>query len=251
MRRNLPGFSLIEMAVVLIIIGLIGGLTMPALKVMMEWQKASTTTQNQEKILFALSSYALQHKKLPYAGDFTGKSTPGRVQGIVPFGALGIPEALAKDGYHRWFTYKVDDVFAKTPTELIRQLGGNLCYLLNQNIQLTVKGGEKEASSTKIAVALISHGPQGRGAYPNPSHPPPIGKDEELNTQSRDQVIDRPISYDPANPFSHKVVWVTAQNLLAIYGRAPCTRSTPEKTSYEAPVLPKKEDQKKTGSEEK
>lgn len=246
MRHNLPGFSLIEMAIVLIIIGLIGGLTMPTLKVMMDWQKASTTAQNQEKIFYALSSYALQHKSLPYAADPSGKSMPGRLQGIIPFVALNMPEALAKDGYHRWFTYKVDETYARLPPNLPKSLEENLCRINHENVKLTVKGAEKESSSPKIAIALISHGPQGRGAYPNTSHPPPVGKDEELNTYSKEQVIDRPISFDPVNPFSHKVNWVTAHNLLAIYGRAPCIRvderQPPPQNKIQAPVMPQQQD---------
>jgi prepilin-type N-terminal cleavage/methylation domain-containing protein len=45
MTRKVSGFSLIEMAIVLVIIGLVGGIALPCLKVMVDRQKASTTTK--------------------------------------------------------------------------------------------------------------------------------------------------------------------------------------------------------------
>lgn len=225
MRHKIPGFSLIEMAVVLIIIGLIGGITLPSLKAMLDWQKAAITAQNQEKILYALASYAIQNKTLPYAEsplssqEKAHKTT--RRRGIVPYAALGLPESTAKDGYHHWFTYVVDDYYTVIPKigspMPLQQPTNRLCEKQIHLNPLNIKGLQDS-----VAVVLISHGPQGRGAYPNPLKSEGLGSDEKQNATSETEIIDRPISQDPHNPFSHKVVWVTASNLLALYGHAPC-----------------------------
>jgi type II secretory pathway pseudopilin PulG len=224
MARNLPAFSLIEIAIVLIIIGLVSGMALPMLKSMIDWQKTTTTTQNQEKILYALASYAVQNKILPYAGDpetQQGKQDRGRRRGIVPYADLGLPESAAKDGYHRWFTYVIDDHYATFPRissgPVAQQPMSRLCERGHHANPLTIKGFPEA-----IALALISHGPQGRGAYPNHLGNPPQGEDEIQNAASDTEIVDRPFSQDPLNPFSHKVVWVTPKNLMAIYARAPC-----------------------------
>lgn len=226
MSRRISGFSLIEIAIVLIIIGLISGMALPSLKAMLDWQKTAITAQNQEKILYALASYAIQNKSLPYAANpLNSQEKPHEIirrrRGIVPYAALGLPESTAKDGYHRWFTYVVDDyytVIPKTgPPMLSQQPISRLCEKQIHLNPLTIKGLQGN-----VAVVLISHGPQGRGAYPNPLEPEGPGSDEKQNATSDTEIIDRPINQNSHDPFSHKVVWVTASNLLALYGRAPC-----------------------------
>lgn len=254
MFRKISGFSLIETAIVLIIIGIIGGMTFPIIKVMVDWQKTSTTAQNQEKILYALASYVTHWNALPYPADprqSQGKQDVlPRRRGIIPYADLGLPEATAKDGYNRWFTYVIDDHYGTQSTK--HSLTGNtkpkskLCEgSLDKNPLhaklLTVKFKNDMSPKVTIAVAVISHGPEGRGAYPHAVNSPPLGEDEELNTHSDTTICDRPYNQDSSNPFSHKVVWVTAKNLLAIYGRSPCPPidPTPHQNQY-LPENPKK-----------
>jgi len=232
MRHTIPGFSLIEIAVVLIIIGVVSGMALPALTSMLNWQKTATTAQNQEKILYALANYAIQNKSLPYAAnpiDSYGKQnvTARRRRGIVPYADLGLPESVAKDGYRHWFTYVVDHDYATLPEKLygqspIQSLRNKLCEMPQSATYLHLNPLHIRNGQKNIALALISHGPKGKGAYPNPLGSDFLGSDEKQNATSDHEIIDRPISQDPQNPFSHTVVWVTAANLLALYGRAPC-----------------------------
>jgi type II secretory pathway pseudopilin PulG len=227
MIRKIPAFSLIEMTIVLIIIGLISGFAFPTLKVALDNQKIKVTEQNFEKILYALASYANQNKSLPNAADpqnRTGKEdkASNRRRGILPYADLGIPESIAKDGYQRWFTYIVDDYYAAVSPLMIHRSASQanqnrLCDNLIPPNPLKIRGLQEN-----VAIAIISHGPQGRGAYPNPQASPPLGADEQQNSTSDQEIIDRPISLDPTHTFSHSVVWVTSRNLLSIYGHAPC-----------------------------
>jgi type II secretory pathway pseudopilin PulG len=227
MNNKLRAFSLIEMAMVLIIMGMVGGFALPLLKGVLDNQKNKITEQNQERILYALAGYANQNKMLPYAADpqnINGKEDKAtyRRRGIIPYADLGIPESIAKDGYQRWLTYIVDDHYAVTPPiashgSTLQPTMYRLCEKHAHPNPLKMRGLQEN-----VAVVLISHGPQGRGAYPNPLSVPPLGIDEQQNTISEHEIIDRPISSNPAHPFSHKVAWVTARNLLAMYGHAPC-----------------------------
>ena len=236
MMRQFSGFSLMEMAIVLIVIGLISGLTFPALKMRLDVQKSRLTEHHQEQILYALASFATKNKSLPYACDpsnFMGTEDKSgkRRRGILPFSDLGLPESVAKDGYKRWFTYVVDGTYALMPKPEIpgsfsSHLENRLCGKENYVNPLRIKG-----LSTNIALAVISHGPEGRGAYPNSLSNPPQGLDEKQNASSKEEIVDRPLCRDPANPFSHKVVWVTARNLLAIYAHSPCPPEKPRELS--------------------
>ncbi len=250
-RGELPAFSLIEMAIVLIIVGLISGTALPILQVMLEWQKATATAQHQEKILYALASYAAQYKILPYAADPaapSGKQEKTRRRGIVPYADLGLPESIAKDGYQRWFTYVVDDYYtiipkSGNPGAVPQQPVNKFCEKHKHPKPLHIKGFQES-----IALAIMSHGPQGRGAYPNPLAAPPQGEDEIQNTASDTELIDRSLSRDPLNPFSHKVAWVTPKNLLAVYGHAPCPpvadlKQPAGEVRYQAPQVPAKRPQ--------
>ena len=178
--RKFPGFSLIEIAIVLIIIGLISGITLPAIKVMLDWQKARTTALHQDQILYALASYANKNSFLPYAANplnQDGVEEKGRRRGILPFADLGLPESTAKDGYQRWFTYVVDDFYGSAPKRtfenpVFEPLSNTLCRDNEKQNVVRIKSVPE-----KIAVVLISHGPEGRGAFPNPLINPPQGID--------------------------------------------------------------------------
>jgi prepilin-type N-terminal cleavage/methylation domain-containing protein len=238
MKHKVSGFSLIEMAIVLVIVGLVGGIALPSLKIMIDRQNALTTTERQEKILYALAGYALQHGALPNAASADHLSgiedkENQLCRGIVPYATLGLQESFAKDGYHHWFTYVVEKEYTKSPPGSAQdQHERSFCrfvlptdklandQLMNplSALKITLDRGQTVA----IAVAVISHGPEGRGAYPQLLNPPPQGEDEEKNTNSTTTLVDRFISQNPKNPFSHKIVWATPQNLMSVYGHAPC-----------------------------
>jgi hypothetical protein len=218
------------MAIVLIIMGLVSGFTFPIIKIMMDGQKAQTTALHQEQILYALASYANKNNFLPYAANPTlqtgDQDASSRLRrGIVPFKNLGLPESIAKDGYHHWFTYVIDDFYGVQPERATAQsifepLKNRLCK--NRHFSAGQTPLKIRNVPEKIAVALISHGPEGRGSYPHHSSLLPQGIDEQQNSTSDQEIIDQPLRQDPTNPFSHKVAWVTAKNLMAIYARSPC-----------------------------
>ncbi len=98
------GFSLLELAIVLLIVGLLlGGLIMP-LSARMDQQKIDTTRQQLEQIRQALVGYALARDALPCpatpASDGLAAATATgctRQHGFIPAVTLGLPGALNRD----------------------------------------------------------------------------------------------------------------------------------------------------------
>lgn len=103
-KRAQAGFSLLELAIVLLIVGLLlGGLIMP-LSARMDQQKIDTTRQQLEQIRQALVGYALARDALPCpatpASDGLAAATATgctRQHGFVPAVTLGLPGAQNRD----------------------------------------------------------------------------------------------------------------------------------------------------------
>lgn len=99
------GFSLLELAIVLLIVGLLmGGLIMP-LSARMDQQKIDTTRQQLEQIRQALVGYALARDALPCpatpaSSGLASATATGctRQHGFVPAVTLGLPGAQNGDG---------------------------------------------------------------------------------------------------------------------------------------------------------
>lgn len=98
------GFSLLELAIVLLIVGLLlGGLIMP-LGSRMDQQRIETTRQQLEQISLALVGYALAHDALPCpatpasSGQASATATGcTRQHGFVPAATLGLPGSRNTD----------------------------------------------------------------------------------------------------------------------------------------------------------
>ena len=107
-KTSLPhrerGFSLLELAIVLLIVGLLlGGLIMP-LGARMDQQHIDTTKQQLEQIREALMGYALAHDALPCPATpaSNGQSSTtangcARQHGFVPAATLGLPGSRNAD----------------------------------------------------------------------------------------------------------------------------------------------------------
>lgn len=127
------GFTLVEMAIVILIIGLIIGATFAYLGVQVEARHEQVTRDKQKKIASALTNYVQSQGRLPCPGAALPAGTlqlgdpvnatalaPWGVcsfvterDGIVPFRVLGLTQEDATDSYGNPFTYAVDTHAAK------------------------------------------------------------------------------------------------------------------------------------------
>lgn len=160
------GFSLVELAVVLVIVGLmIGGLMTP-LMVQMEQRRVNETQKSLDETKEALLGYALHNGYLPCPAispqngleDRVGKRCRGgRRQGYLPWATLGVAKL---DSWNHLFHYSVTPAFSDSGTHFtlttLRDIG---VYTRDSRGQL-----QPLTMASDIPALVLSHGRNGLGA---------------------------------------------------------------------------------------
>ncbi len=167
MKRAQGGFSLVEMAVVLVIAGLmIGGLLTP-LAVQMEQRKISDTQKSMDEAREALMGFALRNGYLPCPAvspvngleDRSGATCrDGKRQGVLPWATLGLPKL---DSWGRAFHYSVAPAYSNSQT----------MFTLQSPRDITI--GTRDARGNLVAATaindipavIVSHGKNGAGGF--------------------------------------------------------------------------------------
>ena len=143
---NSRGFTLIEMAIVLVIIGLLlGGVLMP-LANQVEQRQISETQKALDEIKEALVGFAVANGRLPRpatsatngAENATGCATDAACTGFIPWASLGVTKL---DSWGKIIRYSVTPAFANssftlstiaTKTIQTRDSAGTLTYIAGQ-----------------------------------------------------------------------------------------------------------------------
>jgi len=209
------GFTLIEMAIVLVIVGLmLGGLLVP-LSAQMDQRNYSETQKALSDIKEALIGYALSHPAADGKPHFPCPDTDGdglenrtasactSAEGDLPTVDLGLP---ALDSWRNRYRYRVTNSFADNATGFTLASSGNITIR-------DAAAGNTVASA--IPVAIFSRGKNGAGA----------GTDEAENSDSTNAIL---VAHAPTstvgNEFDDLVVWVPSGilfNRLVAAGKLP------------------------------
>lgn len=175
------GFTLVEMAVVLVILGLmLGGLLLP-LTAQMDQRNLGEARLQIREIEEALIGYALATGRLPCSADpaiATGDAGAGEERdcsvvgmnaGVLPWVTLGLKET---DPWGRRFSYRVTAQFADTaaantysgcvPNPVPDAASFALCSLGDMTILNNAGGGNV---ALNVPAVVVSHGKGGAGAY--------------------------------------------------------------------------------------
>lgn len=248
-QKTYPGFTLIELAVVLAIIGTISYFGVSYMTSQTKVAAVEVTQKRQERIFYALAGYALKNNHLPCpANAATGEidrldggamrcaNTIGASQGILPAKDLGLQPQDIKDGHGHYFTYAVQGAFCQASGVRARHLGydaslhgvgdrphdNSLCTInpADGSIEIKDSSGKVLASpASRVAVVLISHGTNGRGAYiGNGARRPVEGEHERTNIADSNMFI----SGEQKSDFQHRLFWVGSISLLSAYARTMC-----------------------------
>jgi len=222
-RFRQPGFSLVEIAIVLLIVALLLGGLLPTLSGQVEQQRRSDTRKQMDEILQALVGYAAsqQPPKLPcpaQAGIATGSANAGVSNctitlGVVPWVTLGTSET---DAWGRRFTYSVTSAVTGPVTSAS---GFTLASTGNLNV-LNTNGGSNIA--TNIPAVIISHGKNGCGAYLSNGTQLSIAagnsSGSSCDNAGADQVANTNgtpfVSHDPSPTFDDLVAWLSPNTLF-------------------------------------
>jgi prepilin-type N-terminal cleavage/methylation domain-containing protein len=201
------GFTLAELAIVLLIVGfLLGGMLLPISK-QLETRNATEVIKQLEEVKEALTGFTLANGRLPCPADpaiasgTTGAgiertppcATGTLMQGIVPWATLGLRET---DPWGRRLSYRVTADYADavgaatyagcTPSPTPTSASYGLCSVGDMTVTTKVSA---TATATTIAgsvvAVIISHGKNGYGGYLTSgtpmSDPPASHVDETTN----------------------------------------------------------------------
>lgn len=214
------GFTLLEMAIVLTIIGLLlGGLLMP-LSAQVEQRQISETQKALDVIKEALIGFAASHSAAdtkPYLPcpdttndgqeDRTGTSCTNQ-EGNVPWATLGIADV---DSWGNRFRYRVTAAFSNSATGFTLSSVGDITIR-----DAAPPGGNVVAAS--IPAIITSHGKNGLGAFGQSggTNPAPTGADELANTNSDTIFVSRTPSdaAAPSGEFDDVVTWLSPNILF-------------------------------------
>lgn len=169
------GFSLLELAIVLVILGAIGGLSMPLLTAHMTRTAFLRTRTHQDYVLDAIAVYVQKNKRFPCPAEphITGENfglaqescRMEKAKGIIPFKTLGISEHYAKDGFKRLMTYVVEPELAKKANKLQEESGGLITVKTEEDFSVLPPRTKIEKNQNYVALIIISHGESGLGAF--------------------------------------------------------------------------------------
>ena len=167
-EKQQQGFTLIEVAMVLMIIALILGGLLPTISAQIEQRRINDTRKQLADIQQALIGFAIVNSRLPCPADGTIATIPGVNNGagqeksncpnnanggVLPWVTLGVSET---DAWGQRYTYRVTPAFASATFQLNTSP--------NLDVGLTSSSSDKNIAAG-VPVIVVSHGPNGLGAY--------------------------------------------------------------------------------------
>ncbi len=218
-RSNNQGFSLVELAIVLVIFALLAGGLMMTLTTQQEIQRLSEVRRQLADIREALLGFAVAHGRLPrpaVAGQASGTPNAGLESsdlemGVLPWATLGLPET---DPWGQRFTYRVSASFSSASTPALPG------FKLEDKGNINVMDGTVDIAKELPAI-VVSHGRNGLGGYSRNGLPRAGATGDELkNASDTKEFVSRTQSPD----FDDEVIWIPLpilMNRMVTAGRLP------------------------------
>ncbi len=186
-----PGFTLVEIAVVIVVLGLLLTMLVGMSASLLSQQRIQTTRTRLANIDAALTLYVSQYKRLPCPADGTlASSNPAsgvenaiagtprtcvanQQYGVVPWTALGLAAGDAVDGWGTRFTYRVGpDLVADNAMDFSScdPAGGDTTVLTTAPYCTTAGTGTTQCNTANLSThctapstALTPDTPSGKG----------------------------------------------------------------------------------------
>jgi len=150
---NAKGFTLLEIAIVMVIIGILAGGGVGLMRMLTERKARNATLDYLQQVRTALISYAADNGRLPWAdSDATpdGVENSGSAFGTLPYLTLQIAPS---DAYKRILRYEINANLAASRASTCNALRAGL------SIRPLVMDADGAATAFSVAAVLISAGP--------------------------------------------------------------------------------------------
>lgn len=251
-KKSIAGFTLVEMAMVLMIVGLLLGGLLPTISSQMERQHINETRKQMDEIQQALIGYAIVNGRLPCPAKATlatglanagveATTAPGNsicacvsgstvadtsaiacngttVTGVLPWVTLGIKET---DAWERRYTYRVTKHFAD---QIAAYTFGSGCTpsptptassfaLCSPGVPYVLSADSGGTNvATDVPALFLSHGKNGAGAYLSNGTQLAVSAGDDEKENSDND--NKFVSHTQTPDFDDLVVWLSPNTLL-------------------------------------
>lgn len=215
------GFTLVELAMVLVIFSLLVGGMLMGLGAQRQIAEANESQKQLTEIRDALIGFAVTNGRLPCPADPTattgsagagieraataGGCTGGAaaVAGVLPWATLGVQEL---DVWGRRRSYRVTGIFAQPITG---QAAFTLASAGDINVRVVAAG---TLLATNVPAVIVSHGPNGLGGYlpTGVQMTASADADEVENANANVEFVNK----GAISTFDDQLVWVTPSILM-------------------------------------
>jgi len=234
MTRRAPGFSLIEMAFVLIIVTLLlGGLLVP-FATQVEQKRIGETQKALEEIKEALLGFAVANGRLP-CPDMVGGSGSANdgledpiggpcavaAEGNLPWATLGVG---GQDAWGNRFHYRVSPAFSQSAGFSLLSAGIIDACSIAQAAGVIACAPATTSLASNVPAVVLSYGKNGQSFS---CAPVPAGRGDECENRDSDDIfVSRIITAPgaPAGEFDDQVIWLSSNvlfNRMVAAGRLP------------------------------
>ncbi len=239
------GFTLVEMAVVLMIVGLLlSGMLVP-LSAQMDQKNNADTQKSLSEIKEAIIGYALANGRLPCPADPTiatgstgaGVSRPSCATvasstGVVPWTTLGVSET---DAWGNRYTYRVTSDFADaigtgtyggcSPIPSPPPVNATFALCSIGNLNVWASAAKVTTVAGNVPAVIISHGKNAAGAYtPQGTQILPVSTYADEQENSDGSADTDYVSHTPTPAFDDLVAWISLDilfNRMVAAGKLP------------------------------
>lgn len=226
-QRSDLGFTLVELAIVLIIVALLSGGMMMTVGSQINQRNYNDTQRQLQDIRDALLGYAASHPALDGKPHLPCPDTDGdglenragstctNTDGQLPWNDLAVGN---QDAWGNRFRYHVESSFARN----------DIGFTLSSTATLRVceQAACTSTLTTQVPTIVVSHGRNGLGSITagNVTNPLPVSADETENTDGDRDFVSHTPSPAGANEFDDLVIWISPNilyNRLIAAGRLP------------------------------
>lgn len=232
------GFSLLELAIVMVVISLLLVAFLPSLNSQYEQQRVVTTQRAMDEAKEAILGFVMQNGRLPCPADPTGNqgteqlagNACANIEGALPWATLGVKQL---DAWGRRYTYRVAPAFADTIAAGTAGCAGatpapalsSIAMCATGNITVNDRsGGGALTLASGVPAVIVSHGQNGLGAYTDGGTQIPAGgatADEAENANADGVFVSHPRDN---STYDDLVIWLPKELIvsrLVTAGRLP------------------------------